>query len=244
MTRSLRILEAVARHQPVTAGELSRIVGVPEGRLRRTVAALVEAGWLRALHSDTTRWEIGARVLGVRPAAQRGASLFPAAREPMVRLRDMLNETVHLSVPDALNEMVVVDRVDCDHPVRTFQALGETSPPHATATGHAILAHLLPPEVGPPVFEGLGEHREESVTATADLLAELRRVKDRGYAVDRNRYRPGVCTVAAPVLDGAGAPLAAVAVSLPDSRFDPGRLDELGRLVKETGARIAARHLG
>ncbi|WP_272920828.1 MULTISPECIES: helix-turn-helix domain-containing protein [Streptomyces] len=142
VTRSLRILEAVAQHQPVTVGELTKLFGLPKSTVQRTLVTLAEAGWLRANRKDTTRWEIGARVLAVRPAALQGSSLFAAAREPMIRLRDTVNETIHLSVPDALHSMVVVDRVDCDHPVRTFHTVGDTSPLHATAVGRAILAQL------------------------------------------------------------------------------------------------------
>src|SRR5690349_4481868 len=119
VTRSLRILEAVAQHQPVTVGELAKLYGIPKSTVQRTLVTLHEAGWLRASRGDTTRWEIGARVLAVRPAALQGANLFAAAREPMVRLRDALDETIHLSVPDGLDCMVVVDRVDCDRAVRT-----------------------------------------------------------------------------------------------------------------------------
>ena len=93
VTRSLRILEAVAQHQPVTVGELTKIFGLPKSTVQRTLVTLDEAGWLRANRRDTTRWEIGARVLAVRPAALQGSSLFAAAREPMIRLRDALNET-------------------------------------------------------------------------------------------------------------------------------------------------------
>ncbi|WP_338895375.1 IclR family transcriptional regulator C-terminal domain-containing protein [Streptomyces sp. TG1A-60] len=77
-----------------------------------------------------------------------------------------------------------------------------------------------------------------------ELRAELQRVRERGYAVNHNQYRPGICAIAAPVLDGDGVPLASVAVSLPDSRFAPDRLAELGRLVTDTAAEITARHLG
>ncbi|WP_035839457.1 IclR family transcriptional regulator [Kitasatospora azatica] len=243
VTRSLRILEAVARHQPVTVGELTKLFGLPKSTVQRTLVTLNEAGWLRANRKDTTRWEIGARVLAVRPAALQGASLFAAAREPMIRLRDALNETVHLSVPDALDGMVVVDRVDCDQAVRTFHAIGDTSPLHATAAGHAVLAHLPKSEVDEfetGMLEGYGE---ETITDPAELRAELHRVRDRGYAVNQNQYLQGVCAIAAPVLDGDGVALAALAVSLPDSRFDPGRLTELGHLVATTAADITARHL-
>ena len=244
VTRSLRILEAVAQHQPVTVGELTKIFGLPKSTVQRTLVTLAEAGWLRASRRDTTRWEIGARVLSVRPAALQGSSLFAAAREPMVRLRDALNETVHLAVPDALQCMVVVDRVDCDHPVRTFHTIGDTSPLHATAAGRAVLAHLPHSEIdqfSAGVLEGYGK---ETITDPSELRAELRRVRHRGYAVNRNQYRPDVCAVAAPVLDVGGSPLAAVAASMPDSRFDPAGTAELGRMVVDAAAEITARYPG
>ncbi|MFF0087603.1 IclR family transcriptional regulator [Streptomyces canus] len=244
VTRSLRVLEAVAQHQPVTVGELTKIFGLPKSTLQRTLVTLAEAGWLRANRRDTTRWEIGARVLAVRPAALQGSSLFAAAREPMVRLRDALNETIHLSVPDALHGIVVVDRVDCDHPVRTFHAIGDISPLHATATGHAVLAHLPKSEVDELTAGELEGYGDETITDPVELRAELHRVRDRGYAVNHNQFRPGVCAIAAPVLDEDGTPLATIAVSMPDSRFDPERLAELGRLVTHAAAEITARHLG
>ncbi|WP_406453439.1 IclR family transcriptional regulator [Streptomyces sp. NBC_01622] len=244
VTRSLRILEAVAQHQPVTVGELTKLFGLPKSTVQRTLVTLNEAGWLRANRTDTTRWEIGARVLAVRPAALQGSSLYAAAREPMMRLRDALNETIHLTVPDALHCMVVVDRVDCDHAVRTFHAIGDTSPLHATATGRAVLAHLPKSEVDELTAGTLEGYGEETITDPVALRAEIRRVRERGYAVNHNQYIQGVCAIAAPVLDGDGVPLAAVAISMPDSRFDPDRLAELGRRVTDTAAEITARHLG
>ncbi|MEU9171973.1 IclR family transcriptional regulator [Streptomyces sp. NPDC048420] len=244
VTRSLRILEAVAQHQPVTVGELTKLFGLPKSTVQRTLVTLNEAGWLRANRRDTTRWEIGARVLAVRPAALQGSSLFAAAREPMVHLRDTVNETIHLSVPDALQCMVVVDRVDCDHPVRTFHAIGDTSPLHATATGRAVLAHLPKQDVEELIARGLERYSETTPADPEELRTELRRIRTDGYAVNRNQYRPDVCAIAAPILDEDGTPLATVAVSMPDSRFDPDRLAELGRLVTDTAAEITARHLG
>ncbi|MDH6436144.1 IclR family acetate operon transcriptional repressor [Streptomyces sp. SAI-144] len=244
VTRSLRILEAVAQHQPVTVGELTKLFGLPKSTVQRTLVTLAEAGWLRANRRDTTRWEIGARVLAVRPAALQGSSLFAAAREPMVRLRDKVNETIHLSVPDALQCMVVVDRVDCDHAVRTFHAIGDTSPLHATATGRAVLAHLPKQDVEEFIAQGLERYSETTPVDAEDLRAELRRTSADGYAVNRNQYRPDVCAIAAPVLDEDGTPLATVAISMPDSRYDEDQLPEWGRLVADTAAEITGRRLG
>ena len=244
VTRSLRILEAVAQHQPVTVGELTKLFGLPKSTVQRTLVTLNGAGWLRANRKDTTRWEIGARVLAVRPAALQGSSLFAAAREPMIRLRDTVNETIHLSVPDALQCMVVVDRVDCDHPVRTFHAIGDTSPLHATATGRAVLAHLPKQDIEELITQGLERYSETTPADPEELRAELRRIRTDGYAVNRNQWRPGVCAIAAPILDEDGTPLATVAISMPDSRYDADELPEWGRLVADTAAEITGRRLG
>jgi IclR family transcriptional regulator, acetate operon repressor len=241
VTRSLRILEAVAQHQPVTVGELTKLFGLPKSTVQRTLVTLAEAGWLRASRKDTTRWEIGARVLAVRPAALQGSSLLAVAHEPMVRLRDALNETIHLSVPDVLQSMVVVDRVDCDHPVRTFHTIGDTSPLHATAAGRAVLAHLPTSDVEECIAQGLERFTETTPTDPDELRAELDRIRTDGYAVNRNQYRAGICAVAAPVLDEDGTPLAAVAVSMPDSRFDPNRLPEWGGMVADAATETTGR---
>jgi IclR family transcriptional regulator, acetate operon repressor len=242
--RSLRILEAVAQHQPVTVGELTKLFGLPKSTVQRTLVTLNEAGWLRANRKDTTRWEIGARVLAVRPAALQGSSLFAAAREPMVRLRDAVNETIHLAVPDALHCMVVVDRVDSGHAVRTFHDIGDTSPLHATAAGRAVLAQLPAADVEELIARGLERFSESTTTDPAELRAGLARVRRDGYAVNRNQYRPDVCAIAAPVLDEDGTPLAALAVSMPDSRYEAARLPELGRRVADAATEIAARRQG
>jgi IclR family acetate operon transcriptional repressor len=243
VTRSLRVLEAVAQHQPVTVGELTKLFGLPKSTVQRTLVTLAEAGWLRANRKDTTRWEIGARVLAVRPAALQGSSLFAAAREPMIRLRDAVNETIHLSVPDALQCMVVVDRVDCDHPVRTFHTIGDTSPLHATAVGRAVLAHAPKQDVEELITRGLERFSDTTPADPDELRAELDRIRTDGYAINRNQFRPGVCALAAPVLDESGTPLAAVAISMPDSRYDADRVPEWGGLVAGTAAEITGRLL-
>ncbi|WP_246097462.1 IclR family transcriptional regulator [Streptomyces botrytidirepellens] len=189
---------------------------------------LNEAGWLRASRGDTTRWEVGARVLAVRPAAHQGSSLFAAAREPMCRLRDAVDETIHLSVPDGLRYMVMVDRVDCTQAVRTYHQVGDTSPMHATATGHAVLALLPADEVDEVIADGLDRYGDATITDPQELREELERVRRDGYAVNRNQYLPDVCAIAAPIVAGNGAPVATVAISMPDSRYDPHEVDRWG----------------
>jgi IclR family transcriptional regulator, acetate operon repressor len=243
VTRSLRILEAVAQHQPVSLAELTKMFELPKSTVQRTLVTLNEAGWLRASRGDTTRWEIGARVLMVRPVALLGTSLLAAAREPMCRLRDAVNETIHLSIPDGLDCMVMVDRVDCTQALRTYHEIGDRSPLHATASGHAVLAFHSAAEINELIEHGLDSYGESTITEPQQLNDALQRVRRAGYAVNRNQYLQGVCAIAAPILDENGTSIAAIAISMPDSRFDPARLPDWGRLVAETAAEISSRRM-
>ncbi|WP_319922869.1 IclR family transcriptional regulator, partial [Streptomyces griseiscabiei] len=135
------------------------------------------------------------------------------------------------------------DRVDCDHPVRTFHTIGDTSPLHATAVGRAVLAHLPRRDVDELVAAGLERFSDTTPVEPDELRAELDRIRADGYAVNHNQYRPGVCAVAAPVLDEDGTPLAAVAVSMPEARYDGERTPKWGRLVADTAAEISQRRL-
>jgi IclR family acetate operon transcriptional repressor len=242
VVRSLRILEAVAQHQPVTVGELARLFDLPKSTVQRSLVTLNEEGWLRPTNGDITRWEIGARVLAVRPAALQGSSLYAAAREPMSRLRDAINETVHLAVPDGLRCMVLIDRVDCDQAVRTFHEIGSISPLHATATGRAVLAHLAPEQVEEVIAAGLESYSDTTITAPERLRVDLEQTREQGFALNTDQFRLDVCAVAAAILDHKGHPIAAVAISMPDSRFDPKRVPEWGELVAHTAAEIGTRH--
>ena len=60
----------------------------------------------------------------------------------MTELRDATNETIHLCVPSGDEGAVLIARVDCDQPVRTYNPLGEVSPYATTATGKSLMAHF------------------------------------------------------------------------------------------------------
>src|SRR5690606_29934611 len=108
----------------------------------------------------------------------------------------------------------------------------------------AVLAHLPKRDVEELIARGLERYSETTPADPEDLRAELRRIREDGYAVNRGQYRPDVCAIAAPVLDEDGTPLATVAISMPDSRYDADAVPEWARLVAGAAAEIAGRHPG
>jgi IclR family transcriptional regulator, acetate operon repressor len=239
LLKSLEILEAVSQHQPVSVGVLARLLDMPKSSVQRVLMTFLEAGWLRQTGGDLTRWEVGARILGVRPAALRGGALYAAAREPMRELRELTNETVHLSIPDSTKSMVLIDRADCTQTVRTFSPIGDLSPFHATATGLAVLAYMSEAEVEEILGRDLPKFSDTTPCDPAEIRLELERIRKRGYSINLSQYRRAVCAIGAPIIDSDGAPVGSICISMPESRYEPKRLGEWGKAVAKAAAAIS-----
>ncbi|MGI4859976.1 MAG: IclR family transcriptional regulator [Janthinobacterium lividum] len=240
LSKSLEVLEAVSQHQPVAVGVLSRLLDMPKSSVQRVLLTFHEAGWLRQTKGDITRWEVSARILGIRPAALHGNALYAAAREPMRRLRDATGETVHLSIPDSTNSVILIDRVDCHNNVRAYSPIGDVSPYHATANGLAVLAYLPQGEIDEILARDLSKFTAATLSEAAAVREELARVRERGYSLNLSQYRPAVCAIGAPILDSNALPVGSICISMPESRYDPARQDEWGTAVRQAAREIGA----
>jgi IclR family transcriptional regulator, acetate operon repressor len=163
-----------------------------------------------------------------------GVGLREAALPHMAALGERTGETIHLSVPDRLDRVVLIERVDSVHPVRTFHEIGVSSPFHATASGKAIMAMLPDDDVQEILSRPLDKVMDNTSTDPRHLRHQILEARDRGYAVNISENRPNVCAVAAAITDPTGRPLGAVTISMPDIRFVPERVPEWGKSVAAT----------
>jgi DNA-binding IclR family transcriptional regulator len=97
---------------------------------------------------------------------------------------------------------------------------------HSTGAGKAILA-ALPDQRVDEILDrhGLPARTEFTITERSVLDDELRAVKDRGYAVNKEEGTTGLRSVAAPVLDGDDRLFGAISVSGPSRRLTDSHVD-------------------
>ncbi|MQA94343.1 MAG: helix-turn-helix domain-containing protein [Streptosporangiales bacterium] len=238
VTRTLKVIEEIARRQPVGVGELARSLGLPKSTVQRILGTLHEAGWLTPAGGDLTRWLLSARIaaIGYRSAPEVG--LRETALGPMRELGDVTGETIHLSVPDGDRCMVLIERVDSTQAVRTYNQLGTTSPFHTTSTGRSVLAHLPADVADAIIARGLERFTDRTVTDPDVLRADLAAIRSRGYAINLGENRTNVCAIGAPVFGPSGAPIAGICISMPDLRYTEHRLPEWGERVHKTATTI------
>jgi DNA-binding IclR family transcriptional regulator len=216
LRRGLAVLRLLgSRAVPVSAGAIARELGLPRSTTYELLTELAAAGF--AVHLPTERrWGLGLVAFEIGTAYLRGEPLERVGRPVLARLCNGTGGTAHLGVLHGMETLYLAK----DKPIGTGPTLvtevGVRLPAALTATGLSILAHL-PPEQVRAVFPDRAAFVDRTGRGPA-TLPELRRdladVRRRGWAVEDGRVSAGTASVAAPVFDHNGVPIAAVGVTI------------------------------
>lgn len=235
----LALLEALARAgEPCGVSDLARQLQLTKSNVHRLLQTLNDRGYVQNLGASgryevtLKLWELGVEVLDKLDVKR-------VAFEPMERLVALTGETVHLSILDH-GEVVYIDKVDSPQPVRAYSKVGGRAPCYCVATGKAMLAHASEATIE-EVARRLHAHTPSTITDAQELRADLRRVRDCGYAINRGEWREGVCGVAAPIRDSRGAVIAAIGISGPVDRLRSRTIKQHVPAVVDVAASISAR---
>jgi acetyl-CoA synthetase len=91
---------------------------------------------------------------------------------------------------------------------------------HALAMGKVVLALLDQGGLATYVARGLKPFTPHTITSPQELAAELERVRDDGFAVDREEMAENFCCIAAPIFDEHGRFVAVLGLSVTATVFD------------------------
>ncbi|WP_404320702.1 IclR family transcriptional regulator [Arthrobacter luteolus] len=202
-----------------TLSELAASADLPLPTIHRLLRTLVGLGYVRQL--PNRRYSLGPRLirLGEAASAQLGALAMPVLKN----LVDELGETANMAVLDS-DQALYIAQAPSRHSMRTFTEVGRRAHTHATGVGKAILAQLSDEQVRRGISRtGLPAATQASITDVEELLADISRIRQRGYSVDEQEQELGVRCFAVGV-PGAPTPTA-ISVSGPTSRVD----DAFGR---------------
>ncbi|RKQ33717.1 IclR family transcriptional regulator [Kocuria tytonis] len=194
--------------------ELAARAGLPLPTIHRLLRTLVPLGYVRQLPNRSYALGPGLIRLGNAAGLQLGTHAQPVLQE----LVDELGESANLAVLDG-RMVVYVGQAQSSHSMRMFTEVGRRAHMHDTGVGKAILATLPEEQVVSIVTSmGLPTPTEKSLGTVEELLADLERIRERGYAVDDEEQEIGVrCFSVA--LPQAPTPTA-ISVSGPTSRVD------------------------
>jgi len=232
----LAILGQLARSaEPVTAAGLARALGLPRSTTYHLLSTLVDAGFVVHLPEER-RYGLGLAAYELGTGYLRQAPLRRLAAGPLAALVDRVSESAHLAVLHDRDVVYVIeDRAPGRPPLVTD--VGVRLPAQLTASGRAILAALPAAQVRAVFAPGAGR----GPRTPAELRALLAGVRERGWAEEDGDVTEGFSSVAAAVLDHAGHPVAAVAVTFVAADVSPARRAGLAAHTTRAAAAVSRR---
>jgi DNA-binding IclR family transcriptional regulator len=218
VARALDILFAL-EHGRQTAGMIARSTGLSKVTARRLLGSLTYRGLVVA-DPTTSTYMLGPGCFGILDAVVRGAGgMEVIAGSVLTELAAATRETVAVYVR-AGPRRICVAQVPSPQPVRYTARLGMENPIHTGAMGKVLLAFSEPDEREDIVSRMTLDASTDATITDRDVLdAELRKIREQGYAVSRGERSPGVAAISAPVFAGDGRILAALSILGPDERL-------------------------
>jgi IclR family acetate operon transcriptional repressor len=141
-------------------------------------------------------------------------------------------------------EIVNLCKEDSPQLVKPTLQIGERSPLYASACGKAILAHMSENEIEEYLTSvALKSITPKTITNPKVLRAQLRRIRAKGVAYNREEISEQIIAVAAPVFDLYGSVNAAIVVSFPITRNSPKKEKSLEKIISEA-SRAVSEQLG
>ncbi len=239
--RAGRLLAALGSGRPslgLSLTEISGASGIHKTTVLRLLAGLERTGLVeRDAHA---RYRIGLRLVELASSYVDDLDVVEQARPVLERLAAETRETVHLGVASG-DEVIYVDKIESPQSLRMVSRIGSRNSLHCTALGKALLAWADESYVASLFSQTLEPRTPNTITDEKVLRAELAAIRVRGYSVDREENKLGICCVGAEVRDRRGRVTAAISISGPSVRMQEPVLQELGLLARRAASEISRR---
>lgn len=230
--QALALLRLLARHtEPLPAASLARELGLPRSSVYHLLAAMTEQHFVVHL-PEARRYGLGVAAFELGSAYTRQAPLQRMARPVLDRLVDATTHNSHLAVLHGRDVLYVIEDRAPRRPALVTD-VGVRLPAQLTASGLAMLAALPPQQVRAllPSREAFVQRHGVGPTSLSVLRRVLVQVRRQGYATEDGSVTPGFASVAAPVLDHGGHPVAGMAVTFPVEEVGPEQRERLAAQV-------------
>jgi IclR family pca regulon transcriptional regulator len=216
LERGLAVIRAFdADHAQLTLSEVARATRLNRATSRRFLLTLTELGYV---HTDGRVFSLRPRVLELGYAYLSGLRLTAIAPPHIETLVADVRESSSISVLDT-PDVVYVARVPTQRIMTVAISIGTRFPAYATSMGRVLLAGLPAPALKEYLEDlEIVSLTDRTVTNRAALDEAIAEARDQGWAIVDQELENGLRSVAVPIRDHTGRPIAAMNLSTHASR--------------------------
>ncbi|WP_376739706.1 IclR family transcriptional regulator [Bacillus canaveralius] len=237
---ALRILRSFTMDEPEKKiSDLSTALGLNKSTVSRTMATLASEGFVYK-DPETKKYRLGLSILSLSGIVNSNMDVYRESQPILNKLVESIGETAHISVMDHL-EVIYLQKVECNHPVRFLTHVGRRNPLYCTSSGKVLLAYSNEDTIEAVMNKGLQQFTKNTITDPQKLRTHLKHIKENGFAFSLEEFLEGVNSIAAPVYDYKGRVIAAISVVGPKQRIQQHKVQGLAKKVVSAGKEISTR---
>ena len=240
--QALAVLGLLSRHtEPLPAAAIAGQLGLPRSSVYHLLRVLQDRAFVVHLPEER-RYGLGVAAFELGSAYSRQAPLQRLARPLLTRLVDESTHNAHLAILHGRDVLYLIEDRAPRRP-SLVSDVGVRLPAHLTASGLAMLAALPAAQVRAlfPSRDAFVQRHGVGPSSLGRLRAVLTRVRTLGYAVEDGTVTPGFSSVAAVVLDHAGHPAAAFALTFEGACVGAAEREGLARATGTAAAALSQR---
>jgi DNA-binding IclR family transcriptional regulator len=218
------------KHPTLSLTQIAEAVQMSKTTVHRLLATLEHKRFITR-DKASGLYRLGFRFIEMASLVLQDVELHRWAQPYLMRLSAECGETVDLSILDGPHVMYL-EVIESPQRVKIAAAVGQRLPAFCTASGKALLAYLPEEQVHTILGHNLKEYTNRTPLSVDDIMTELRKTAERGFATSQQEYESDINAVAAPILDADNFPVASIAAVGPSFRLPEERLQTLGESIR------------
>lgn len=245
LIKAFKVMELFLQEpRAMTVPEIVERLKLPRTSAHEIVNTLLAGGYLYRDEIHHNKFFLGSRLFELGSLYAASFDLFAEGRQVAEKISAICDETVQMAVLEG-TEALFVAKADCSKMVRMVSRVGSRLPAHCTAVGKMLLSSLSKNELI-ELYDKLDElpsMTPNSITSVSELIKILDSIRQRGLAFDDCESNIDVSCIAAPVYNQRGEMIAAMSISVPITRMNMSKQDELSELIRQ-GTMDFSRRMG
>lgn len=234
--RTVEILELISStERELTLSDIAKELNIPKTSAFDILETLTYSNMLYTQENGTKSYKIGVKAYSIGSNYSKTSLLLNSSGPIIKQLAQETGVTI-LIAKETSGEIVFTLKHEPEKRIIATPNIGDRLLPHTTSIGKSILAFSHKQERLLAQIE-LCAQTDMSITSKDDLLQEVEKIKEQGYAISNRENEPHTFSIGAPIFDHRGYVTAAIGtLGLYEESYDPTRDIDL---VKKAAAEIS-----
>lgn len=245
LMKGIQVVEILDEKGPMGISDISKALKIGKSTAQRLIYTLKHLGWVEE-EEKRRKYILGYKLFSIGQNVIRRSNDRDLIHREIELLAKSTGENINVGILHQ-DQVILIDQVESDFPIKVdARKIGTPATAYNSGLGKVFLANK-PEEWLKDIFKGYAFHKtaQNTISNLSDLMPELKKVREQGYACDNEEYVDGMICYAVPINNHRGEIPYAISFSYLKYRYTdkPEEVKKMLDALIQAGKRIS-RSLG